>query len=55
MRREVKAGEYNALEMLVDLFDWLDGLKGELEISPFRVDQGSYLSELWSRITKARD
>jgi hypothetical protein len=25
MRREVKAGEQNALEMLMDLFDWLDG------------------------------
>jgi hypothetical protein len=27
MRREVKAGEQNALEMLVELFDWLDGLE----------------------------
>jgi len=26
LRREVKAGEQTALEMLVDLFDWLDGL-----------------------------
>jgi hypothetical protein len=27
MRKTVKAGEEKALEMLVDLFDWLDGLK----------------------------
>jgi hypothetical protein len=27
MRRDVKAGEQNALEMLVVLFDWLDGLE----------------------------
>jgi hypothetical protein len=27
MRREVKAGEQNALEMLVELFDWLDDLE----------------------------
>jgi hypothetical protein len=27
MRREVQGGEQNALEMLVKLFDWLDGLK----------------------------
>jgi hypothetical protein len=27
MCRDVKAGEQNALEMLVELFDWLDGLK----------------------------
>jgi hypothetical protein len=26
-RREVEAGEQNAFEMLVDLFDWLDGLE----------------------------
>ena len=26
MRRAVQAGEERALEMLVDLFDWLDGL-----------------------------
>ena len=25
--RAVKAGEQSALEMLVDLFDWLDGLE----------------------------
>lgn len=27
LRKAVKAGEQKALEMLVDLFDWLDGLK----------------------------
>ena len=27
MRETVKAGEEKALEMLVDLFDWLDGLE----------------------------
>jgi hypothetical protein len=27
IRREVKAGEHSALEMLVELFDWLDGLE----------------------------
>ena len=27
MRRVVLAGEKRALEMLVDLFDWLDGLR----------------------------
>ena len=27
LRKAVKAAERNALEMLVDLFDWLDGLK----------------------------
>jgi len=27
MRKTMKAGEENALEMLVDLFDWLDGLE----------------------------
>jgi hypothetical protein len=27
IRREVMAGEQNALEMLVELFDWLDGLE----------------------------
>jgi hypothetical protein len=27
MRRDVKAAEQNALEILVELFDWLDGLK----------------------------
>jgi len=26
-RKAVKVGEENALEMLVDLFDWLDGLE----------------------------
>ena len=27
MRETIKAGEERALEMLVDLFDWLDGLE----------------------------
>lgn len=27
MRKAVKTGEESALEMLVDLFDWLDGLE----------------------------
>ena len=27
LRKAVKAGEENALEMMVDFFDWLDGLK----------------------------
>ena len=27
LRNDVKAGEQNALEMLVELFDWLDGLE----------------------------
>jgi len=27
LRKAVKAAEQDALEMLVDLFDWLDGLK----------------------------
>ena len=27
LRKEVKVGEENALEMLVDFFDWLDGLE----------------------------
>jgi len=27
LRKDVLAGEQNALEMLVDLFDWLDGLQ----------------------------
>jgi len=27
LRRGVKAGEEQALEMLVDFFDWLDGLE----------------------------
>ena len=27
LRKAVKAGEENALEMLVDVFDWLDGLE----------------------------
>ena len=30
MRKTVKAGEEKALEMLVDLFDWLDGLERQL-------------------------
>ena len=30
MRRAVQAGEEQALEMLVDLFDWLDGLGSQL-------------------------
>lgn len=29
MCKAVKAGEENALEMLVNLFDWLDGLEPE--------------------------
>ena len=29
MRKMVKAGEEQALEMLVDFFDWLDGLEGQ--------------------------
>jgi hypothetical protein len=29
MRREVKVGKQNALEMLVELFDWLDGLESQ--------------------------
>jgi len=35
-RNAVKAGEENALEMLVDLFDWLDGLEPQptTEIAP---------------------
>ena len=30
MSKTVKAGEEKALEMLVDLFDWLDGLERQL-------------------------
>ena len=30
LRNEVKAGEENALQVLVYLFDWLDGLESQL-------------------------
>ena len=38
LRKSVKAGEEDALEMLVDLFDWLDGLEPQptTEIVPAR-------------------
>jgi len=37
LRKEVKAGEEGALEMLVDLFDWLDGLEPQ-PIKPMITD-----------------
>ena len=36
LRRAVKAGEENALEVLVDLFDWLDGLEPQPTTEVYR-------------------
>ena len=38
--RAVKAGEQSALEMLVDLFDWLDGLEPQATREIFPLPEG---------------
>ena len=39
MRKTVKASEEQALEMLVDFFDWLDGLERQLEMEAVTLDK----------------
>ena len=39
MCKTVKASEEQALEMLVDFFDWLDGLKGQLAMGAVTLDK----------------
>ena len=39
LRKAVKAGEENALEMMVDLFDWLDGLEPQPTTGIFPVNE----------------
>jgi hypothetical protein len=41
MRREVMAGEQSALEMLMDIFDWLDGLEPQPTFARGSVTQRS--------------
>jgi hypothetical protein len=49
MRREVMAGEQGALEMLVELFDWLDGLEPQPVFSSHCEDCQVAWSR-WSRM-----
>ena len=45
LHMEVKAGEENALEMLVDLFDWLDGLSAQSTTEVDRVPMGQTVAK----------
>jgi len=50
-RKAVKVGEENALEILVDLFDWLDALEPwpTTEIIPLYVKPLRTLTHAWTK------